>query len=84
MEVLPQVLVNAKVSNDKKYKYLENDIIKKSIEELEEKFAGEGRVLIRPSGTEPLVRVMIEGKDEKTIKEESEKLARIIEEELNK
>ncbi|NLM12779.1 MAG: phosphoglucosamine mutase, partial [Epulopiscium sp.] len=43
MEVLPQVLVNAKVSNDKKYSYLENEKIKKAIEELEQKFAGEGR-----------------------------------------
>ena len=83
MEVLPQVLVNAKVPNDKKYSYMENDRIKKAIEELEGKFAGEGRVLIRPSGTEPLVRVMIEGKDEQVLKEEAEKLAKIIEEELN-
>ncbi|WP_341876267.1 phosphoglucosamine mutase [Defluviitalea saccharophila] len=84
MEVLPQVLVNAKVSNDKKYSYLENEKIKKAIEELEAKFAGEGRVLIRPSGTEPLVRVMIEGKDEKVLKEEAEKLAELIKAELNK
>lgn len=84
MEVLPQVLVNAKVPNDKKYSYMENDRIKKAIEELEGKFAGEGRVLIRPSGTEPLVRVMIEGKDEQVLKEEAEKLAKIIEEELLK
>lgn len=84
MEVLPQVLVNAKVSNDKKYSYLENEKIKKAIEELEAKFAGEGRVLIRPSGTEPLVRVMIEGKDEKVLKDEAEKLAELIKAELNK
>ena len=84
MEVLPQVLVNAKVSNDKKYSYLENEKIKKAIEELEQKFAGEGRVLIRPSGTEPLIRVMIEGKDEKVLKEEAEKLAELIKTELNK
>lgn len=84
MQVLPQVLVNAKVPNDKKYAYLENEKIKKSIEALEEKFAGEGRVLIRPSGTEPLVRVMIEGKDEKKLKEEAEKLAQMIRQELNK
>ncbi|NLM12874.1 MAG: phosphoglucosamine mutase, partial [Epulopiscium sp.] len=83
-EVLPQVLVNAKVSNDKKYSYLENEKIKKAIEELEQKFAGEGRVLIRPSGTEPLIRVMIEGKDEKVLKEEAEKLAELIKTELNK
>ena len=38
---------------------------------LEDEFAGEGRVLIRPSGTEPLVRVMIEGKDEEYINKES-------------
>lgn len=84
MEVLPQVLVNAKVSNEKKYAYLENEKIKKAIEELEAKFAGEGRVLIRPSGTEPLVRVMIEGKDEKVLNEEAHKLAELIIEELNK
>ena len=40
-----------------------------AIGKLEEKFAGEGRVLIRPSGTEPLVRVMIEGKDQQVIQE---------------
>ena len=49
-----------------------------AIEELEAKFAGEGRVLIRPSGTEPLVRVMIEGKDQKVIEEEARKLADLI------
>ena len=42
------------------------------------KFAGEGRVLIRPSGTEPKVRVMIEGKDQKVIEEEARKLADLI------
>ena len=48
------------------------------VSELEEKFAGEGRVLIRPSGTEPLVRVMIEGKDQQVIQEEARKLANLI------
>ena len=45
---------------------------------VEQKFNGEGRVLIRPSGTEPLVRVMIEGKDQKVIDEEARKLAGLI------
>ena len=62
MEVLPQALVNAKVSNQKKASYMEYSEIAEAIGELEKKFAGEGRVLIRPSGTEPLVRVMIEAK----------------------
>ncbi len=39
---------------------------------------GEGRVLIRPSGTEPLVRVMIEGKDQQLIESEAQKLAELI------
>uniref|UniRef100_UPI004055B3AA phosphoglucosamine mutase n=1 Tax=Agathobacter sp. TaxID=2021311 RepID=UPI004055B3AA len=78
MEVLPQALVNAKVPNHKKHKYMEYPKIAKSIEALEAKFAGEGRVLIRPSGTEPLVRVMIEGKDQKVIDEEAKKLANLI------
>ena len=78
MEILPQALVNAKVANHKKDKYMEFPEIKEAIEKLEEKFAGEGRVLIRPSGTEPLVRVMIEGKDQKQIQGEAEKLAALI------
>lgn len=78
MEVLPQALVNAKVPNDKKESYMEYSDIAEAIAELEKKFAGEGRVLIRPSGTEPLVRVMIEGKDQKVIDEEAHKLAELI------
>ena len=78
MEVLPQALVNAKVPNHKKESYMEYSEIAEAIEELEKKFAGEGRVLIRPSGTEPLVRVMIEGKDQKVIDEEAKKLAELI------
>lgn len=79
MQVLPQALVNATVPNHKKESYMEYPEIAEAIEELEAKFAGEGRVLIRPSGTEPLVRVMIEGKDEEQIREEAVKLADLIE-----
>ncbi len=82
MEVLPQALVGAKVANHKKDKYLEYPEIADAIKALEEKFAGEGRVLIRPSGTEPLVRVMIEGKDQKMIQEEAEKLAALIQDRM--
>ena len=78
MEVLPQALVNAKVPNHKKESYMEYSEIADAIKELEDKFAGEGRVLIRPSGTEPLIRVMIEGKDQAVIDEEARKLADII------
>ena len=52
MEVLPQALVNAKVPNHKKEKFMEYTEIAEAIKALEEKFNGEGRVLIRPSGTE--------------------------------
>lgn len=78
MEVLPQALVNAKVPTHKKDKYMEYTEIAEAIEKLEKMFAGEGRVLIRPSGTEPMVRVMIEGKDQKAIDEEAHKLAKLI------
>ncbi|MBQ7066453.1 MAG: phosphoglucosamine mutase [Lachnospiraceae bacterium] len=80
MEVLPQALVNAKVPNHKKESYMEYPEIAQAISTLTEKFAGEGRVLIRPSGTEPLVRVMIEGKNQTQIEEEAKKLAALIQE----
>ena len=78
MEVLPQALVNAKVPNHKKEKFMEYQEIADAVADVEKKFKGEGRVLIRPSGTEPLVRVMIEGKDQKVIDEEARKLAELI------
>lgn len=78
MEVLPQALVNAKVPNHKKESYMEYSEIAEAIARLEEMFAGEGRVLIRPSGTEPLVRVMIEGKNQQVIDKEAKKLAELI------
>lgn len=78
MEVLPQALVNAKVPNHKKESFMEYPEIASAVKELEEKFAGEGRVLIRPSGTEPLVRVMIEGKDQRQIEAEANRLAEFI------
>ena len=78
MEVLPQALVNAKVADYKKDKYMEYPVIVEAIQDLEAKFEGNGRVLIRPSGTEPLVRVMIEGKDQQVIQQEAQKLANLI------
>ena len=82
IKVLPQVLVNAKVNNKNKYNYLENEEIKSEIENLEKMFEGKGRVLIRPSGTEPLVRVMIEGDNQEILEKQAKKLASLIEEKL--
>ncbi len=78
MTVLPQALVGAKVPNHKKNSYMEYTEIAEAIERVSAKFAGEGRVLIRPSGTEPLVRVMIEGKDQQLIEREARALAELI------
>ena len=82
IKVLPQVLINTKVNNKNKYSYLENEDIKNAIDNLEKMFEGNGRVLIRPSGTEPLVRVMIEGNDQNVLETEAKKLAKLIEEKL--
>ncbi len=81
-KALPQVLINAKVRNDLKYSFMENEDIKAMCDELENEFNGEGRVVIRPSGTEPIVRVMIEGKDYGYIKRRAELLAALIESKL--
>lgn len=83
MTVFPQVLKNAVVPNEKKYKYVDNEVIAEAIAALECAFCGRGRVLIRPSGTEPFVRVMIEGEDVDEIEREAARLVEIIEAEYN-
>ena len=79
MKVYPQVLKNAKVKNENKTRFDRDEIIMKEIRSVEKKMKGDGRVLIRPSGTEPLVRVMIEGSDEAAIQEDAAALAALIE-----
>lgn len=78
MDVYPQVLINAKVKTENKERYTEDAEIMAAIEKIKAEFANNGRVLIRPSGTEPLVRVMIEGKDESVIRARAEALADLI------
>ena len=82
IKLYPQVLINAKVDSNKKYDYENNENIKTAIEKLEKEFAGNGRVLIRPSGTEPLVRVMIEGEDQSYITKKAQEIVDLIEKEL--
>lgn len=78
----PQILVNVTIDNDKKKYYNDNKAIANAINELNELFKGKGRVLVRPSGTEPLIRVMIEGKDINYITEKANALAKLIEKNL--
>ena len=82
MKAYPQVLINAKVSSDKKYDFDKDEEIKSAIEKLNKEFDGNGRVLIRASGTEPLVRVMIEGEDQDYIKQKAQTIANLIEQKL--
>ncbi len=83
MKKYPQVLINTKVSNDKKNDFYMNTIIKNCIIEVEELLGNKGRVLVRPSGTEPLIRVMLEGEDTNKIEEYAKEIANIIEKELS-
>ena len=79
----PQVLINVKVKNEKKSVYLEDEEIQKEIKNIEDELRDNGRVVIRASGTEPLIRVMLEGKNQKEIEKQATKLANLIKFKLN-
>ena len=80
--IYPQVLKNARVREDKKNKYERDDDIMNAISKVEDEMEGKGRVLIRPSGTEPLVRVMLEGEDVDHITKLADDLAALFEKKL--
>ena len=82
IKLYPQILINAKVNANKKYDYDKDEEIQKAIENVEKEFAGNGRVLIRPSGTEPLVRVMIEGENQEYITKRAKEIAELLERKL--
>ena len=82
IEIFPQVLKNVKVSSFGKHRLSEDEDIRLAIEEAEKELGDSGRVLVRASGTEPLVRVMLEGKDKKQIEKLATMIAQIVEERL--
>jgi phosphoglucosamine mutase len=79
----PQVLINVKVKG-KAAELLVNPAVKAVAEEAERALSGKGRVLLRPSGTEPLLRVMVEGEDGAQVKQWAEKIAAVVKEVANK
>lgn len=83
IEDWPQILVNVKVKNDKKNSWNKNDKINEIIKMKEIEMAGSGRVLVRTSGTEPLVRVMVEGRREDIVKNIATEIAQVVERELS-
>ena len=75
-------MINAKVNRNKKNNYKDDEEIQNKINEIEKEFSNDGRVVIRPSGTEPLIRVMIEGKDQGYITKKAKEVAELIEKRL--
>lgn len=80
--IYPQKMVNIRVEN--KHQVLENQRIAQVVKEVEAEMDGKGRVLVRPSGTEPLVRVMVEAEDAESLDEWIERIANVVEEEMSK
>ena len=78
IEIFPQVLRNARVKNENKSIFMDDSEIKDAVAKVEKEIEGSGRLLIRPSGTEPLVRVMLEGQDVAHITQLAEGLADIL------
>ncbi len=83
MQVYPQVLVNVTVTAEGKAAYASDEVIKAKIEETETKLGDDGRVLVRFSGTEPLIRVMLEGKDLDMITSFTNEIADLVKERLS-
>lgn len=82
IEIFPQVLKNVKVSAFGKHRLAEDNDIKLAIEAAEKELGNSGRVLVRASGTEPLVRVMLEGRNEEQIEHLATMIAEVVEERL--
>ena len=83
MQVYPQVLVNVTVTAEGKAAYASDEAIKAKIEEVETKLGHDGRVLVRFSGTEPLIRVMLEGKKLDVITSFANEIADLVKERLS-
>ena len=82
MERYPQILINVKVSNENKNKFYTDKDVKEEIKRVEDILEGRGRILVRLSGTEPIIRVMLEGEDYAEISRLANETAAVIKERL--
>lgn len=83
MKKYPQVLINANVSKEGKEKYKDREDIHDMVSKYEQKMCGDGRIVVRPSGTENYIRVMIEGSNVEEITNICKQIVNYIEKELN-
>jgi len=77
MHKLPQTMINVRVSRKADFK--QDPAIQAAVKEVENSLKGAGRVLLRPSGTEPVIRVMVEGEDKSQVKQLAQDLANKVE-----
>ena len=82
MKKYPQVMINVEVSKDQKEEYKKNSKIEEEIKKVEKMLGNNGRILVRPSGTENIIRVMIEGQNENEITKICKDVATFIKNEL--
>ncbi|MCJ7649734.1 MAG: phosphoglucosamine mutase, partial [Candidatus Lokiarchaeota archaeon] len=79
MEKYPQIILNYEVKS--KEQFFKNVCIKKIIKEMEKELDGKGRIFVRASGTEPLIRILLEGEDKNKLEKISQNLSEVIEKE---
>lgn len=80
---LPQTMINVPIASDARLKLETSPKIARELASVEAEMNGRGRVILRPSGTEPLIRVTLEGEDKNTIDQLAERLASAVREELS-
>jgi phosphoglucosamine mutase len=80
MQKFPQIMINVRLAE--KVDISNNSAINSAVADAEKKLAGRGRVLLRPSGTEPLIRVMAEGDDQALVEQQVQAIARVVEQQV--